>query len=62
MKLSKQQEALEPQSGNEPDFVVRLLNRVGLPLTRENYLDLAYPEGVPEGLDETSLPQEIRLA
>lgn len=44
----------------EPDFVIALLRRANLPLTRENYLGLAYPDGVPEDLDETSLPPEIR--
>ena len=60
MKYSEQQEASTPQSGSEQDFVVSLLKKGGLPLTRENYLGLAYPEGVPEDLDESSLPQEIR--
>ena len=49
-----------PESGSEQDFVVELLQEVGLPLTRENYLGLAYPEGAPEDLDESSLPPEIR--
>jgi hypothetical protein len=44
------------------DFVVKLLQKAGLPVTRENYLGLAYPEGVPDDLDELSLPPEIRLA
>ena len=60
MKYSEQQEASTPQSGSEPDFVVSLLKKGGLPLTRENYLGLAYPEGVPEDLDESSLPKEIQ--
>ena len=42
------------------DFVVELLKKSGLPLTRKNYLGLAYPEGVPSDLDETSLPESIR--
>lgn len=45
---------------DNPDFVVELLRKTGLPVTRENYLDLAYPDGVPDDLDETSLPQELR--
>ena len=60
MKYSDQQEASTPQSGSEQDFVVSLLKKGGLPLTRENYLGLAYPEGVPEDLDESSLPKEIQ--
>lgn len=62
MKLSEQQEASSPPSGSEPDFVLDLLKQAGLPLTRENYLGLAYPEGVPEDLDESSLPEQIRQA
>ena len=62
MKSSKQQAGSAPQSGKEVDFVVQLLQKAGLPVTRENYLGLAYPEGVPQDLDETSLPLEIRNA
>ena len=46
----------------EPDYVLDLLKQFNLPVTRENYLELAYPEGVPEDLDETTLPEQIRLA
>ena len=60
MQLSNQQVESTPQSGSEQDFVVELLQEAGLPLTRENYLGLAYPDGVPEDLDESSLPPEIR--
>ena len=60
MQLSNQQVESTPQSGSEQDFVVELLQEAGLPLTRENYLGLAYPEGAPEDLDESSLPPEIR--
>lgn len=62
MKSSKQPVESAPQSGNQVDFVVKLLQKAGLPVTRENYLGLAYPEGVPDDLDELSLPPEIRLA
>lgn len=62
MKSSEQQVESSPPSGSAPDFVVSLLKKGGLPLTRENYLGLAYPEGVPEDLDESSLPPEIRQA
>jgi hypothetical protein len=49
--------------GKEPDHVLDLLKDFNLPLTRENYLGLAYPEGLPEdwGAEgEASLPEEIR--
>lgn len=49
------------QTGSEQDFVLDLLKQFNLAVTRENYLGLAYPEGVPEDLDETSLPVQIRL-
>jgi hypothetical protein len=62
MKSLEQQEESDLQSGKPLDYVVHLLKKYNLPVTRENYLDLAYPEGVPEDLDETTLPQEIRLA
>lgn len=60
MKYSEQQEASTPPSGSGPDYVLDLLKKFSLPLTRENYLGLAYPDGVPEDLDESSLPPEIQ--
>jgi hypothetical protein len=54
--------AAPEQSGrSEPDYVLDLLKQFNLPVTRENYLELAYPEGVPVDLDETTLPEQIRL-
>jgi len=61
MTPSDRPEESDLQSGKPLDYVVQLLQKFNLPVTRENYLDLAYPEGVPEDLDETTLPQEIRL-
>ena len=63
MKSSMQPEGSIPQSGNAPDFVLDLLRKFNLPVTRENYLGLAYPEGMPEewgAENEVELPQEIR--
>ena len=60
MKYSEQQEASTPPSGSSPDYVLDLLKKFNLELTRENYLGLAYPEGVPEDLDESTLPKEIQ--
>lgn len=51
-----------PRSQIDSDYVIILLERFGLPLTRENYLGLAYPEGLPEDFDETTLPLQIRKA
>ena len=51
-------------AGSGPDFVLEALREHGIPLTRENYLGLAYPEGLPEGwsqVDELTLPPEIRI-
>ena len=41
-----------------PDPLSSLMQFYGLALTRENYLALAYPEGVPEWSDnlESALP------
>lgn len=53
-----------PQGGNGPDFVLEALRKYGIPVTRENYLGLAYPGGLPEGwtqADELTLPPEIRI-
>jgi hypothetical protein len=59
---SLESEVSTPQSGNAPDYVVDLLKEFNLPVTRESYLGLAYPEGVPEDLDEMTLPPQIRQA
>jgi len=50
-------------SQSEQDHVLNLLKQFNMPVTRENYLNLAYPDGLPanwgaEG--EASLPAEIR--
>ena len=62
MKSSEPQAASTPPNGSEQDFVLALLKKFNVPLTRDNYLGLAYPEGVPADLDESSLPPEIRQA
>jgi hypothetical protein len=58
--------SVKKQSGHsEQDHVLDLLRKFNLPLTRENYLTLAYPEGLPQfwGAEgEASLPKEIRNA
>ena len=58
--------SIKKQPGHsEQDYVLDLLRQFNLPLTRENYLNLAYPEGLPEdwGAEgEASLPKEIRNA
>jgi hypothetical protein len=41
------------------------MQATGIPLTRENYLDLAYPDGLPEPWTaelEGQLPTELRVA
>lgn len=61
--LRSQRKIDGPGYDRETDFVMQALAKHGIPLTRENYLGLAYPEGLPEGwsaVDELSLPPEIR--
>ena len=60
MQLLDQPVESTPQNGSEPDFVVELLTKAKLPVTRENYLGLAYPDGVPEDFDESTLPAQLR--
>ena len=50
-------------SQSEQDHVLNLLRQFNMPVTRENYLDLAYPEGLPDDWGsegEAGLPIEIR--
>lgn len=45
------------------DVVVELLHRAGVPLTRKNYLNMAYFGKPPKELsaeEEAELPEEIR--
>ena len=49
-------------SQSEQDHVLNLLKQFNMPVTRENYLNLAYPEGLPanwraEG--EAGLPEKL---
>jgi hypothetical protein len=63
MKSSMQQAESIPQSGKEQDYVLGLLQKFQLPLTRENYLGLAYPEGLPQDWtaeNELELPEQFR--
>ena len=53
----------ELKKTDQPDPVLQHLENLHLPLTRENYLEVAYPLGLPDSWspqDEASLPQEIR--
>ena len=53
----------ELKKTDQPDPVLPHLENLHLPLTRENYLEAAYPLGLPDSWspqDEASLPQEIR--
>lgn len=58
MKSSKQVQTKVPESqnGQGDDFVVTLLKKAGLPVTRENYIGLAYPEGLPDDFGEDQIP------
>ena len=46
--------------GQDPIF--EALRKLNLPITRQNYLELAYPDGVPEESAEleTTFPEELR--
>ena len=51
--------------GKGPDSVMDLLKKFNLPLTRDNYLGLAYSEGLPGdwgAKGEAVLPEQIRKA
>ena len=48
---------------NEHDYVLESMKKHGIPATLENYLGLAYPEGLPENFGyehHMGLPEEIR--
>jgi hypothetical protein len=57
--------AEEESSATQPDGTIRLLEEYGIPVTRENYLHLAFMGNPPpEPLDgeiEAELPEELRI-
>ena len=48
------------KAGQDP--IIEALKVINLPITRQNYLELSYPDGIPESSAEfeESLPEEIR--
>jgi hypothetical protein len=54
---------LKRRSALERDPLLGFMRARGIPLTRENYLDLAYPDGLPDPWTaelEGQLPIELR--
>ena len=45
-----------------PDSIINYMRNNDIEVTAENYLDLAYPFGVPENFDPSELPPELRPA
>ena len=63
-KSSTQPAASSRPTGLNNDPVLALLRRHNIPLTRDNYLDLAYGDDRPAQLSaeqEMDLPPQIRL-
>jgi hypothetical protein len=58
---SNQQEASSPQADTDP--ILAVMKEHGILLTRENYLSVMYPEGVPSPLPveiEADLPPQFQ--
>lgn len=50
-------------SGNSNDLILESMKKHGIPITWDNYLGLAYPDGLPEDYGHEhhmQLPEEIR--
>jgi hypothetical protein len=63
-KSSPQPAASGPPTGTS-DVVLHMMKRDGIPLTRQNYLDMAYPTGLPHPWTaelEAELPQQFQKA
>jgi len=43
------------------DETIVAMREAGIPLTRENYLNLMYFGDIPEDLDESDMPEMFRL-
>lgn len=52
------------QNGNsEDDIVIQSMRKKGIKITRENYLDYIFPDGVPEDYGaelEAEMPEQLR--
>ena len=51
------------QSGNDDDIVIESMRKKGIEITRENYLEYIFPEGVPEDYGaelEAEMPEQLR--
>ena len=50
-------------NGKSNDLILESMKKHGIPVTFENYMGLAYPEGIPDNFgheDHMNLPEEIR--
>jgi hypothetical protein len=50
-------------NGNNKDLILESMKKHGIPVTFENYMGLAYPEGLPDDYgheNHMQLPKEIR--
>lgn len=49
------------QNGNNKDHVLNTMKRYKMPLTRENYIAIAYPDGMPDDAElESALPLQFQ--
>ena len=58
-----EQAALDPQAGSSSDGVIALMRKFNLPMTREQYIELAYFGQAPEEFGaelEEELPEQFR--
>jgi hypothetical protein len=50
-------------NGKSNDLILESMKKHGIPINFENYMGLAYPEGIPDNFgheDHMNLPEEIR--
>jgi len=50
-------------NGKSEDLLLESMKKHGIPVNFENYIGLAYPEGLPDNFDHENhmqLPEEIR--
>ena len=64
MLLLNEQVESTPQAGNNYNPVIEAMKKYRIPLTRENYLELAYMGEPPKELtaeEELELPEQLRI-
>lgn len=57
------EESMRQNGNSEDDIVIQSMRKKGIKITRENYLDYIFPDGIPEDYGaelEAEMPEQLR--